>query len=163
MPRTLFDRLPADARVWIFSASRILSDEEQGRLLGDVDDFIDRWGAHSTPLTAARDLRYGRFLFVAVDQSVAGPSGCSIDALVQRIKVLQQAIGVELVDHAPILFRREDVVERVSCDEFAQLVADGEVGLETTVFNNTVTQVGQVRDGQWEVAVSKSWHAQAFF
>ena len=125
MPRIPFDRLPTDARVGIFSASRILSDEEQGRLLADVDDFIDQWGAHSTPLTAARDLRYGRFLFVAVDQSVAGPSGCSIDALVQRIKVLQQAIGVELVDHAPILFRREDVVERVSRDEFAQLVADG--------------------------------------
>ena len=163
MPRIPFDRLPTDARVWIFSASRILSDEEQGRLLADVDDFIDQSGAHSTPLTAARDLRYGRFLFVAVDQSVAGPSGCSIDALVQRIKVLQQAIGVDLVDHAPILFRREDAVERVSRDEFAQLVADGEVGLETTVFNNTLTQVGQVRDGQWEVAVSKSWHAQAFF
>ena len=95
MPRIPFDRLPTDARVWILSASRILSDEEQGRLLADVDDFIDQWGAHSTPLTAARDLRYGRFLFVAVDQSVAGPSGCSIDALVQRIKVLQQAIGVE--------------------------------------------------------------------
>ena len=76
---------------------------------------------------------------------------------------MQQAIGVALVDHAPILFRREDAVERVSRDEFAQLVADGEVGLETTVFNNTLTQVGQVRDGQWEVAVSKSWHAQAFF
>ncbi len=163
MPRIPFDQLPSDARVWIFSASRVLSDEEQKRLLGDVDAFIDQWGAHTVPLTAARDLRYGRFLFVAVDQSVAGPSGCSIDALVQRIKVLQQAIGVDLVDHAPILFRRGDVVGRVSREEFAQLVEDGEVDLETTVFNNTLTQIGQVRNGQWEVAVSKSWHAQAFF
>ena len=94
MPRIEFDELPEDARVWIFSAERVLTTEEQSRLLGEVDRFIGQWGAHDMPLTAGRDLRYDRFLFVAVDQRTVGPSGCSVDALVRQMKTLQQELGI---------------------------------------------------------------------
>ena len=75
-------------------------------VLAEVDRFLAQWAAHDTPLRAGRDIRYDRFLFVAVDQQDAGPSGCSIDALVRQMKALQQELGAELVDHAPVLFRR---------------------------------------------------------
>ena len=163
MPRTDFEQLPADARVWIFSAERALSSDEQARLLQDVDAFIDRWGAHATALTAGRDLRYDRFLFVAVDQRAAGPSGCSIDALVRQMKGLQEELGVELVNHAPVLFRSGSSIERVPREVFAEMAEKGQVGAATTVFNNTLTSLGEVRDGRWEVPASESWHGQEFF
>ena len=37
------------------------------------------------------------------------------------------------------------------------------VGPDTTVFNNTLTSLGDVRAGRWEVPASDSWHARAFF
>ena len=163
MPRVAFDVLPEDARVWIFSAERELTVVEQERVLADVDHFIDQWGAHNVPLVAGRQLQYGQFLFVAVDQRTAGPSGCSIDALVRQMKELENDLGVELVNHSPVLFRRGTDVERVSREDFAELVAAGHVGLTTTVFNNTLQIMSDVRAGRWEVPVSESWHSQAFF
>lgn len=163
MPRIAFDKLPGDARVWIFSAARELTEAEQTRLLAEVDAFIEQWGAHAVPLTAGRDLVYSQFLFIAVDQRAAGPSGCSIDALVRRMKALQHEIGVELVDHAPVLFRRGEAIARVPRHAFASLAEAGEVGLDTTVFNNTLTSLGEVRAGRWEVPAADSWHARAFF
>ena len=163
MPRIAFDELPEDARVWIFSAARKLTGPERTRLLSEVDAFLDQWGAHATPLTAGRDLVYGRFLFVAVDQRAAGPSGCSIDALVRRMKALQEELGVELVDHAPVLFRRGEEIVRAPREAFAALAEAGEVGPGTTVFDNTLTTLGDVRAGRWEVPASASWHARAFF
>ena len=163
MPRIAFDELPADARVWIFSAARRLAEPERARLLAEVDAFIDQWGAHATPLTAGRRLAYDQFLFVAVDQRAAGPSGCSIDALVRQMKALQTELGVELVNHAPVLFRRGDAVERVSREAFAAMAAAGAVGPRTTVFNNTLTSLGDVRAGRWEVPAADSWHGRAFF
>ena len=163
MPRIAFDELPADARVWIFSAARRLAEPERTRLLAEVDAFIDQWGAHATPLTAGRRLAYDQFLFVAVDQRAAGPSGCSIDALVRQMKALQTELGVELVNHAPVLFRRGDAVERVSREAFAAMAAAGAVGPGTTVFNNTLTSLGDVRAGRWEVPAADSWHGRAFF
>ena len=163
MPRIAFDELPGDARVWIFSAARKLTEPEQARLLAEVDAFIHQWGAHAVPLAAGRNLMYGQFLFIAVDQRAAGPSGCSIDALVRRMKELQQEFGVELVNHAPVLFRQGDTIARVPRDAFARLAEAGEVGLDTTVFNNTLTSLGDVRAGHWEVPAADSWHARAFF
>ena len=163
MSRVGFDVLPEDARVCIFSAERELTAVEQERVLADVDRFIDQWGAHSVPLVAGRELQYGQFLFVAVDQRTAGPSGCSIDALVRQMKELEHALDVELVNHAPVLFRRGTHVERVSREDFSELIADGHVDLATTVFNNTLQVLGDVRAGRWEVPASESWHGQAFF
>ena len=163
MSRVGFDVLPEDARVWIFSAERELTAVEQERVLADVDRFIDQWGAHSVPLVAGRELQYGQFLFVAVDQRTAGPSGCSIDALVSQMKELEHELDVELVNHAPVLFRRGTHVERVSREDFSELIADGHVNLATTVFNNTLQVLGDVRAGRWEVPASESWHGQAFF
>jgi len=163
MPRIDFAQLPADSRVWIFSADRVLSNDQQTQLLASVDGFLAQWGAHDMPLTAGREIRYDRFLFIAVDQQRVGPSGCSVDALVRQMKTVQQELGVELVDHAPVLFRRGDEIARVAREEFSVLVADGEVSLDTTVFDNTLTRLGDVRDGRWETNAARTWHGRAFF
>ena len=164
MPRVLFDELPPDARVWIFGAERPLVDTERARVLDEVDAFIGQWAAHDVPLTTARDLRYDQFIFVAVDErAAAGASGCSIDALVRRMKGLQAGLGVELVNHAPVLYRDGADIARVSRERFADLVESGSISQETVVFDNTVTTVGAVRDGRWELPAANSWHGRAFF
>ena len=163
MPHVSFEQLPKDSRLWIFAAERPLQKKEQQRLLVKVDEFINQWGAHTVPLSAGRDLRYGQFLFVAVDQRAAGPSGCSIDALLRQMKALQNELAVELVNHSPVLFRRGERITRVPRETFAALVTAGKVNLNTTVFNNTLTSLGEVLAGRWEVPASQSWHARAFF
>ncbi len=163
MPRIDFDQLPDDARLWIFPAERALSEAEQARLLTEVDRFIGQWRAHDVALTAGRELRYDRFLFVAVDQRNAGASGCSIDALFRQTTALEQEIGIELVNQAPVVFRQGPDIERVPRDQFAELATTGKVGVETTVFDNTLTCVGDLRAGRWETRLANSWHARAFF
>ena len=128
-----------------------------------MDAFIGQWAAHDVPLTTARDLRYDQFIFVAVVERAAGASGCSIDALVRRMKGLQAELGVELVNHAPVLYRNGADIARVSRERFADLVESGSISQETVVFDNTVTTVGAVRDGRWELPAANSWHGQAFF
>ena len=163
MPQVAFDELPGDARVWIFPAARPLGPAEQDRLLTEVDRFIAQWGAHDAPLTAGRELRYGRFLFVAVDQRWVGPSGCSIDALVRELQRMEQELDVALIDHAPVVWRAEDGIRRAPRGEFAALASSGAVGPQTTVFDNTLTRLGDVRAGRWETPAADSWHARAFF
>ena len=158
-----FDELPPDARVWIFGAERPLVETERARVLDEVDAFIGQWAAHDVPLTTARDLRYDQFIFVAVDERAAGASGCSIDALVRRMKGLQAELGVELVNHTPVLYRDGADIARVSRERFADLVESGSISQETVVFDNTVTTAGAVRDGRWELPAANAWHGRAFF
>ena len=163
MPRIPFDELPADARLWIFPASRALTEEERGRVLAETDAFIDQWTAHGVPLSAARDIRHGQFVLVGVNERAAGVSGCSVDALVRRMGHLQSALGVEFTNNAPVLFRSGAKIERVPRERFAELAANHEVGPDTVVFDNTIESVDDVRSGRWEVRAADAWHARAFF
>jgi hypothetical protein len=157
-----FDSLPADARVWVFAADRPLDADERGRLLALVDGFLHQWKAHGVPLSAGRDWRYDRFLLIGVDESAAGASGCSIDAMVHQLAGLERALGVELLDHGPVLFRQHDRIERLPRPAFNDLARRGDVSSDTIVFNNTVTRLADVREGRWETPAGASWHASAF-
>lgn len=165
MPRTTFDALPANARLWIFAAERPLSEREREYLLSTVDTFLDHWQAHRRPLVSARDFRHDQFLFVGVDESAAGASGCSIDALVRDIKQLESELGLTLIDRAPVLYREaaDGPIVRVPRDEFAALVRAGRVTKQTIVFDNTLTQLGDLQAGRWEVPAEQAWHGRAFF
>jgi hypothetical protein len=163
MARVEFDQMPGHARLWVFAAERDLTADERAQFLETVDMFLDGWQAHRHPLTSARDFRYDRFLFVAVDEQASGVSGCSIDALVREIKGLETGLGVRLVDHGPVLFRADGRIVRVPRDEFAQLARSGRVTPATAVFDNTITRVDDVRSGRWEGPASASWHGRAFF
>ena len=156
-------QLPSDARLWIFAAERPLSNSESARVLEETDSFIGQWMAHGAPLTAGRDLRYDQFVLVGVDERAAGVSGCSIDALVRRMQQLESVLGLELVNNAPVLYREGETIARVSRDRFAQLAASGTVGPNTRVFDNTLSRVGDLQAGKWEVKAAEAWHKQAFF
>jgi len=162
MPRIPFDQLPSDARLWIFAAERPLSPSESGRVLDETDSFINQWMAHGVPLTAGRDLRHDQFVLVGVDERAAGVSGCSIDALVRRMQQLESVLGLELVNNAPVLYREGEAIERVSRDRFAELAASGTVGPNTRVFDNTLSRIGDLQAGKWEVRAADAWHAKAF-
>ena len=158
-----FTQLPPDARVWVFAAARALSADEQRHVLGAVDAFLHDWTAHGEPLAASRDLRYDQFLFVAVDESAAGASGCSIDAMVRVLTALEARIAVPLTNHGPVLFRDASGVRRVERPEFARLAREGAVTSDTVVFDNTLTRLSDLQAGRWEIPARDSWHQRAFF
>lgn len=160
MPRVPFESLPDDARVWVFGSDRTIADAESTQLLGAVDQFIDRWAAHGTPLHASRDWREGRFLTIAVDQRQAGASGCSIDGLFRTLQGLESTLGASLVGGGRIYYRSADgSVTSVARDEVESLGEQGIIGRDTTVFDPTVTTLGDWRK-RFETTAGSSWHAQ---
>lgn len=154
-----FADLPDHAHLWVFPASRRLSREELEELGGATDQFLAQWTAHSVPLSTGREIRDDQFVLVAVDESAAGASGCSIDALVRFIRDQEKPLGVVFTDNAPVYYREAGGgVRRVSRAEFQELVKRGTVGPDTVVFDNTVQTVGALRAGKWERPAAQSWH-----
>jgi hypothetical protein len=158
-----FRHLPDTARVWSFGVSRPLEPAEEARLLETVDAFLEGWKAHGHPLAAARDWRYGRFLLVAVNDRVVPPSGCSIDALIRSLKKLEKELGVEMVGGAPVWYREggpDGEIRRVSRPSFKAAAERGRVTALTTVFDLSITRLGELREGKWELPAGKSWHGR---
>lgn len=158
-----FSDLPDDARLWIFASSRALTPEEGKLLLERVHGFLAGWHAHGRPVVGARDLRLDQFLLVAADERATGVSGCSIDALYRVLKEAERELQVGLLDSSLVFYRDGDgTVRATSRPDFSELVRDGAVDEDTPVFDNTIRDVGSLRNEQWEKPLSKSWHARAF-
>lgn len=150
--------LPAHARVWIFQSSRPLV----GQMRTDIDDqlteFLSNWAAHGLSLMTAYEIRYDRFIVIAVDEEVANATGCSIDGMMRTVQSIDAEFKLDLLNRMRVAYREgEDVIE---CDvnTFTQLLSDGKANGQTPVFNNVVQSIGELNDS-WESTVEKSWHA----
>jgi hypothetical protein len=160
MPIVSFSQLPDDARVWVFAASDPLPPANAGRLLDEVDAFLEQWQAHGEPLTCARDRRDDRFVVIGVDQSTAGASGCSIDGLFRALQRLQSSLGTTLVGGGRVFYRDNGgTVRCVDRREFSRRAAAGAVGPGTAVFDLSVTTAGAYREG-FERPARDSWHRE---
>jgi hypothetical protein len=163
MPMVPFEVLPDESRLWVFAVERTLVEADQDNFLSAVDRFLETWAAHGVPLTCGRDFRRGRFLLVAVDETSAPPSGCSIDAMVGVMKDQERRLGLRILDNTPVWFVADGEVQRISRPEFSRLAEEGAVGPDTVVFDNTVTRLKDVRAGRWEGPARESWHQRVFF
>ena len=159
MPIVKFEDLPDSSRVWVFGSDRPLKGKNAEILLAEVDRFLAGWKAHGAPLTAGRSWTHDRFLAIAVDQSTAGASGCSIDGLFRSLKSLEPTLGTSLVTSGMVFFR--DAGGEILCsprERFAELGAEGKVSASTEVFDPTVTSLGEWR-ARFELKAGESWHA----
>lgn len=146
MPVVSFDSLPDSARVWIFGADQRLSEDAATALMRDVGDHLADWKAHGEPLTVGSQLIDDRFLVVAVDQSTAGASGCSIDGLFRVLQAVQSRLGTNLVGGGRLFYR--DGQGQVQCAPRAdldELRASGAITKDTVVFDTTITDLGTFR------------------
>ena len=154
---------PESARIWIFGTDRELDVSETGALLGSVDGFLQSWAAHGVPLRATRSWHHGRFLIVAVDLEHAPPSGCSIDALVHRLRDLEQRLGARFLGNETVWYRDGGgAIRRASRPEFRALARTGGVTPDSVVFDNSITALSDLRAGRWEGPASERWHAALF-
>jgi hypothetical protein len=159
MPLVQIEDLPNDARTWVFGANRDLDKGAEDLLLNEVDRFLSQWHAHGSPLTVARDWKYGRFLTVAVDQSTAGASGCSIDGLFRSLKAMEPRLGASLVTSGLVFYRdKNGAIQTVDRERFTELSAEGKINSKTKVFDPTVTTLGEWR-ARFELDAAQSWHA----
>ena len=156
-----FDTLPDESKIWIYQSNRKLSDNEMNEIEADLKAFLENWAAHGKPLEASYQLRYNRFIIIAVNQETQSATGCSIDASVQFIQELEQKYDIDLLDKMNVTFKLGDHIAHKPLIEFKKMAKEKAVSANTIVFNNLVNTVGEWHE-YWEVPAEDSWHSRFF-
>lgn len=156
-----FENLPEDSRIWIYQSSRKFSDEEVADIENDLVEFLTNWSAHGTSLESSFQIKYNRFIIIAVNQEVQAATGCSIDALVVFIQNLEQKYGIDLLDKMNVAFKQGEYITYKTLLDFKKLAKDKSVSENTIVFNNLVNTIEEWKEN-WEVPASESWHSRFF-
>lgn len=159
MPVVPFENLPDASRVWVFGADRPLSEQGATALIEGLKEPLANWQAHGAPVTVGSQLRDERFLVIAVDQSNAGATGCSIDGLFRVLQGLEAKVGASLVGGGRVFYRDSHAaVQSTTRDQIPALVQSGAITKDTVVFDTSLTDLGAFRAG-FEKRAKESWIA----
>ena len=152
-----FNTLPETSRVWIYQANRSFSASELEEIKFKLDTFVENWSSHGEGLQAGYEIKYKRFIVLALDQEVNAATGCSIDDSVSFIQQLEKDYQVDLLDKMNVSYKQGDFVAYKPLSDFRKMAKDKAVSKNTIVFNNLVTNIAEFKEN-WEVPASESWH-----
>ena len=156
-----FEELPEESRIWIYQSNRKFSDAEISEIEIDLKLFLENWAAHGTSLESSYELRYNRFIIIAVNQEVQAATGCSIDSSVEFIQSLEKKYNVDLLDKMNVTFKQGEHIAHKPLIDFKKMVKDKSVTENTIVFNNLINTVQEYNES-WEVLALDSWHSRFF-
>ena len=152
-----FDKLPLDSRVWVYSSNRKFTQKEIISIRKDLEYFLSNWTSHNQNLETAFELRYDRFIIIAVNQQINNTSGCSIDNSVRFMKKLEDKYQVDLFDKLNVIYKIDKHLFHKKLNEFISMCKSNSLSQNTIVFNNLVNTIREYKD-QWEVPAKDSWH-----
>lgn len=156
-----FETLPEESRIWIYQSNRKFSDTEIAEIEKDLVEFLNNWSAHGSSLEASYQIKYNRFIIIAINQEVHPATGCSIDSSVSFIQNLEKKYEVDLLDKMNVAFKQGEFITYKTLLDFKKLAKEKAVSENTIVFNNLVNTIQEWNES-WEVPAAESWHSRFF-
>lgn len=146
-------------RIWIYTLSKELSNEQLVDFKNRCQSFVNSWTAHDVSLDASFELYQNRLLIFKVNEDKYNASGCSIDKQLRFVKELEQAFSVELLNRLLVAYENNNQVEVVKASQIKDLLANNIITAGTLVFDNTVTESTQLTS-KWKQPLQSTWLAK---
>lgn len=124
-----------DYRVIIYPASRSFTPKESKVITEKLYDFLSTWAAHGKPLSSSFKIEKNQFIVVCVDEDKEAASGCSIDALGQVMRTIDEEFQLGLFDRMKASFVENGEVKTLKLQDFRKGLREGEISTDIEVFD----------------------------
>ncbi len=156
-----FDKLPGDARVWVYQANRPLTGGNVSVIDQALKPALDQWAAHGQALLASARVIENRFVVVGVDEGYNLPSGCSIDSSVRTLRELGESLSIDFFNRSVAIRATDGSVQTIDLSSVKAAVLSGVLTPETTVFNTLVKSKTEFLTN-WQLRATDSWLKRYF-
>ena len=151
-----FNTLPSDSKLWIYQSNREFTSTELKEIKTLTESFLNNWQTHNEELEVSYQIKYNRFLILAVNESFNSPGGCSIDLSIRFIKDLSKKINIDLLNRMNVSYRDNQEIKCLKLNDFKDLLNSKSINGGTIIFNNLVkTKIDYLNN--WETNIKNSW------
>ena len=152
--------LPTDfndsSRVWIYQSSRLFLISEALEIGDMLQEFIQNWNSHGTPVKGYANLFFGRFLIFMADETATGVSGCSTDSSVRLVKEIEARFKVDMFNRQSLAFIVKDKIEQIPLSQLSYAFENKFINEDSLYFNNTILIKKQLTEN-WIIPIKDSW------
>lgn len=141
-------QFPDEARIWMYTSNRMVSESEQSQLTVEITAFLEQWAAHGTQLLAACAWLNEYQLVIALDESQAGASGCSIDSQTRFLRQLGEQHAIDWFNRMQLVLEIDGKRQLVSFFELSEFP-------DALLYDGLVQRLGDVRHN-WPIKVGES-------
>ena len=151
-----FTDYPDESKVWIYQSNRELKKKEISEIESSLKNFTAEWTAHNQQLKAKANIILNRFIVIAVDETKAGASGCSIDKSVKFIKSIEHSFSLSLFDRLEMAYIKDNLLLVSRLSNIKNMLLKNELSNEDYIFDNTINTLKSLRNN-WVIPIGKSW------
>jgi hypothetical protein len=144
------------SRVWIYQSNRVFHMSEALEMEKMMEDFIENWNSHGTPVKGYANLLFGQFVVLMADETASGVSGCSTDSSVRLIKQMEERFKVEMFNRQNLAFVVKEKIQTIPYSQLVYAYENGFITPDTIYFNNLVLTKQELLD-KWMIPVKESW------
>ena len=135
------NKLDESSRVWVYNTKEFLSPEQIKVVLERTADFIKKWTAHQQELYGGCGFAFFRHLIIAVDETRASASGCSIDSCVHFLEDLGKELEIDFFDRMQYTFLLDDTPYKVHHKDLQIAFEDKEINEQTLFVDPSVQRL----------------------
>lgn len=146
----------ASSKVWIYQSSRLFSIPEAFQIEALMEDFVQNWNSHGTPVKGFANLFFGQFIIIMADETATGVSGCSTDSSVRLIKEIEQIFKVDMFDRQSLAFIVKDKLQKLPLAQLDYALENNFITPDTLYFNNLVSTKEALLT-KWIVPAKETW------
>jgi hypothetical protein len=150
------------SRVWIYQSSRLFTISEALEIESLLEDFVQNWTTHGSPVKGYANLFFGSFLVFMADETATGVSGCSTDSSVRLVKEIEKKFGVEMFNRQSLAFVVKDKIEQLPISQLMYAFENNFIGPETLYFNNIILTKAEL-ENNWIIKLEDSWLQHKLF
>ena len=132
-----FNTLPEEARIWIYASENALTEDQQSHILTYIAEHLKGWNAHKVPLTAGVTILENHFIVVALDETVNGASGCSIDTLQQTIQELEKDLSISLMNRLNVFCKIDNEIQVVPSFKLGSIATANTLFYDLTILTKS--------------------------
>lgn len=148
------------AKVWVYQASRDITEEEKGKITVLLSNFTSSWSSHGASVEGGFDIQYQRFIILIASEN-SGVSGCSIDSSVHVIRQIEADFNLGLLDRGTVSYLSNQQVKAIPFTGIKKEIEAGNVLPDTLIFNNAVSSLAEL-ESSWLQKAENSWLSRYF-
>ena len=151
-----FKSLEKNSRVWVFQSLDFIDDRLVEEIKEKISSFLSKWKSHQKDFKSSFEIRYNTFIIISVDEGNL-VSGCSIDALINFIKDLENLYELQLLDKLHVKYIENGKIITQHLNQFKIYCQSLGKKDKLIVFNNLVKDINEL-EKNWQVNIKDSWH-----
>jgi hypothetical protein len=152
----ILSHLPNSARLWLFTASRPMEEDELQWVESSLNEFVSAWTSHGAVLAAGFTVLHKTIIAIAVDESAEAPSGCSIDKAFRLLAECGEKLKLDFLNRLLLVKPYCNIARVFNQNEATEAYHSGGIGAHDLVLNPALATLGQLRDNYLQ-PFSENW------